>query len=184
MALQNRCYMCILWIIQDIYSVVITWQPNPPISQFSRLCNKFTSVWSMFPCNTYCYQLMLSSIYKQKPFSYLQSKLYKLKPFSYLQSKLVEEEVEEVLDTWHNTVVCLFPLYVREDDTSLGSSHIWTIVILLLMVHYDLLCYDDQKDANVVLKVKQMTSSKPIDILYICKGYLASLIFYIFVKGI
>ena len=37
---------------RDIYSVVITLQSNPPISQFSRQCNKFMSVWSMFSCNT------------------------------------------------------------------------------------------------------------------------------------
>ena len=24
---------------------------NPPISKFSRPCNEFTGVWSMFPCN-------------------------------------------------------------------------------------------------------------------------------------
>jgi len=32
---------------RGIYSVVITWQSNPPISQFNSLCNEFTSVWSM-----------------------------------------------------------------------------------------------------------------------------------------
>ena len=37
---------------QDIYFVVITRQSNSPISKFSRLCNEFTSVWSMLPCNT------------------------------------------------------------------------------------------------------------------------------------
>jgi len=30
---------------------VITRQSNPPISTFSKPRNKFTSVWSMFPCN-------------------------------------------------------------------------------------------------------------------------------------
>jgi len=39
-ALQNRCYMCNPWT-QDMYSVVITRQSNPPISQFSRPCNEF-----------------------------------------------------------------------------------------------------------------------------------------------
>jgi len=34
------------------YSVVITWQSNPPISKSSRPCNEFKSVWSMFLCNT------------------------------------------------------------------------------------------------------------------------------------
>jgi len=34
-----------------VFYVVITQQPNPPISQFSRWYNKFTSAWSMFPCN-------------------------------------------------------------------------------------------------------------------------------------
>jgi len=46
-ALQNRCYMCIQWT-QVLYSVVITQQSNPPISQFNRWCNDFTSVLSMF----------------------------------------------------------------------------------------------------------------------------------------
>jgi len=36
---------------QGIYSVVITHQSNPPVSKFSSLCNEFSSVWSMFPCN-------------------------------------------------------------------------------------------------------------------------------------
>jgi len=34
------------------YTVVITQQSNPPISQFSRPYNEFMSFWSMFPCNT------------------------------------------------------------------------------------------------------------------------------------
>jgi len=42
--------MCIQWT-RVLYSVVITRPPYPPISQFSRPCNEFTSVWSMFPCN-------------------------------------------------------------------------------------------------------------------------------------
>ena len=33
-----------------LYSVVITRQSNPPISQFNRPYNEFTSVWSMFVC--------------------------------------------------------------------------------------------------------------------------------------
>jgi len=35
-----------------IFSVLKTQQFNPPISKFSRPCNEFRSVWSMFPCNT------------------------------------------------------------------------------------------------------------------------------------
>ena len=35
-----------------LYSVVITRQSNPPISQFNSMCNEFTSVWSMFVYNT------------------------------------------------------------------------------------------------------------------------------------
>ena len=31
---------------------VITQQSNPPISQYKRLCNEFTSVWSIFVYNT------------------------------------------------------------------------------------------------------------------------------------
>jgi len=43
--------MCIQWT-RVLYSVVLTRQSNPPISQFSRRSNGFTSVWSIFPCNT------------------------------------------------------------------------------------------------------------------------------------
>jgi len=45
------------WVLH-VYSMgtryilnVITQQSNPSISKFSRLCNEFTSVWSMFPYN-------------------------------------------------------------------------------------------------------------------------------------
>ena len=51
-ALQNRCYMCIQWT-QDLYSVVITQQSNPPISQFNSLYNEFTVSGQCFhaiPC--------------------------------------------------------------------------------------------------------------------------------------
>jgi len=46
-----------------LYSVVITWQSIPPISKLSRPCNEFTSVWSMFKCNTCkaCTQCQVSS---------------------------------------------------------------------------------------------------------------------------
>ena len=30
----------------------VTWQSNPPSSQFNGLCNEFMSVWSMFVYNT------------------------------------------------------------------------------------------------------------------------------------
>ena len=43
--------MCIHWT-RVLYSVVITRQSNPPISQFNRLCNEFMSVWSIFVYNT------------------------------------------------------------------------------------------------------------------------------------
>ena len=43
--------MCIQWTSVIKYSVEITRQPNPPISQFRRQCNEFTSAWSMFPYN-------------------------------------------------------------------------------------------------------------------------------------
>jgi len=36
--------MCIQWT-RVLYSVVITWQSTPPISQFNNPCNEFTSVW-------------------------------------------------------------------------------------------------------------------------------------------
>ena len=42
--------MCVQWI-RDLYSVVITQQSNPPISQFISRCNEFTSVLSMFVYN-------------------------------------------------------------------------------------------------------------------------------------
>jgi len=38
-----------------IYSVVITRQANPPILRFSRLCNEFMCVWSMFPSKMFKY---------------------------------------------------------------------------------------------------------------------------------
>ena len=38
-----------------VYSVVITGQSNPPISQFNSPCNDFTSFWSMFVYNTDIY---------------------------------------------------------------------------------------------------------------------------------
>jgi len=43
--------MCIQWT-RVLYSVVITRQSNPPISQFNSLCNELTSVWSMFVYNS------------------------------------------------------------------------------------------------------------------------------------
>jgi len=43
--------MCLQWT-RVLYSVVITRQSNPPISQFNSPCNEFTSVWSMFVYNT------------------------------------------------------------------------------------------------------------------------------------
>ena len=42
--------MCIPWT-RVLYSVVITWQSNPPISQFNSQCNEFTCFWSMFIYN-------------------------------------------------------------------------------------------------------------------------------------
>ena len=44
--------MCIHWT-HVLYSVVITRQSNPPISQFNSPCNEFTSVRSMFVCNSF-----------------------------------------------------------------------------------------------------------------------------------
>jgi len=41
--------MGIQWA-RDLYSIVLTRQYNPPISQFNRPYNEFTSVWSMFVC--------------------------------------------------------------------------------------------------------------------------------------
>ena len=59
-ALQTRCYMCIQWT-RVLYSVVIIWQFNPPISQFSSPYNEFMSVWSMFVYNT---KTIIVQIYK------------------------------------------------------------------------------------------------------------------------
>ena len=39
--------MYIQWT-RVLFSVVITQQSNPSISQFNSLCNEFTSFWSMF----------------------------------------------------------------------------------------------------------------------------------------
>ena len=50
-ALQNGCYMCLLWT-RVLYSIVKTRQSNPPISQFNNPCNEFPSFWSMFEYNT------------------------------------------------------------------------------------------------------------------------------------
>ena len=36
--------MCVQWT-RVLYSVVITWQSNPPISQFNSPCNEFTSIY-------------------------------------------------------------------------------------------------------------------------------------------
>ena len=35
LCIHNRCYMCIQWTCVQ-YSVVITWQSNPLISQFNK----------------------------------------------------------------------------------------------------------------------------------------------------
>ena len=35
-----------------LYPVVIAGQSNTPVSQFNGPCTEFTSVWSMFTCNT------------------------------------------------------------------------------------------------------------------------------------
>jgi len=42
-----------------IYSVAITGQSNPPISQFNSLCNEYTSVWSMFVYNNIRYLFVI-----------------------------------------------------------------------------------------------------------------------------
>ena len=54
---NKRCYMCIQWT-RVLYSIVITWQSSPPISQFNSMCNAFTSVWSMLVYNTFSQKLM------------------------------------------------------------------------------------------------------------------------------
>ena len=57
--LQNRCYMCLQWT-RVLYSVVITRQSNPLISQFNSSCNEFTlSVWSMCLYNNSSQRLFL-----------------------------------------------------------------------------------------------------------------------------
>ena len=42
--------MCLQWA-HVLYSVVRTWQSNPPISHYNSLCNEFSSVWSIFVYN-------------------------------------------------------------------------------------------------------------------------------------
>ena len=42
--------MSIQWT-RVLYSIVITRQSIPPISQFNSLCNELTSFWSMFVYN-------------------------------------------------------------------------------------------------------------------------------------
>ena len=59
--MQNRWYMCIHWT-RVLYSVVITQQSNPPISQFNSLYNEFTSFWSMFIYNTHVTPYVIKSI--------------------------------------------------------------------------------------------------------------------------
>ena len=52
-------WLCIQWTWDNnIYSVVITRQSNPYISQFSRSCNEFTSVRSMFPYHTWSISIL------------------------------------------------------------------------------------------------------------------------------
>ena len=51
-------YRSVIQWTRVLYSVVITHQSNPPISQFNSPCTEFTSVWSMFvymylKCQTY-----------------------------------------------------------------------------------------------------------------------------------
>ena len=46
----------------DLYSVVIPWLFNPPISQFNSPCNAFMSVWSMFVCNIIMHNLFTTSM--------------------------------------------------------------------------------------------------------------------------
>ena len=46
---------------------VITWQSNPPVSQFNCPCNEFTSVWSMFVYNTSRKVLNVTFFPKQCP---------------------------------------------------------------------------------------------------------------------
>jgi len=46
--------MCVQWT-RVLYSVVITRQSKPPISQLNNPYNEFTSFWSMFVYNTNVY---------------------------------------------------------------------------------------------------------------------------------
>jgi len=45
--------ICVYKWTRVLYSVVITWQSNQPISQYNSPCNEFTSDWSMFVYNTH-----------------------------------------------------------------------------------------------------------------------------------
>ena len=53
--------MCVQWT-HVLCSVVITLQSNSRISQISRSCNEFTSVWSMFLNNT----IILMHLHRKK----------------------------------------------------------------------------------------------------------------------
>ena len=52
--ITDTCNMYRKWT-RVLYSVVITRQSNPLMSQFNSLCNEFTSVWSMFVCYNMVY---------------------------------------------------------------------------------------------------------------------------------
>ena len=49
--IKERGYMSLQWT-RVLCSAVITWQSNPPSSQFNNLCNEFTSAWSVCVYNT------------------------------------------------------------------------------------------------------------------------------------
>ena len=69
-------YICIQWT-WVLCSVVITWQSNPPISQFNSPCNEFTSFWWMFVYNT-CTQLQPKQSHVYNSLSYSGSMFTKL----------------------------------------------------------------------------------------------------------
>ena len=56
--------MCLQWT-RVLYSVVITTQSNPTISQYNSLCNEYTSLWSMFAYHIMVYTIHAVIIYTQ-----------------------------------------------------------------------------------------------------------------------
>ena len=76
--ITNRCYMCIQWK-RDIHSnVLITWNSNPPISQFNRAC----SSWVNGQCSYTITKLKTYNILNKIPQIWLIKSMESWGPFS------------------------------------------------------------------------------------------------------